>query len=263
MERVDNRLAKSLSAMFFSMTLLSCICYATIFVQPNVPFNPLSPSRATAIAAQVQFAPAPTQPPPTLDQSYPPTWTPTPSRTPGPTKTPTSTRTQTPTKTSTPTPFPYIVTSHSNERNCADVGLKGVVNGSNGLPQGGLQVQYGELGVSGSQFTTTTDGNGRYGALLLPGTDAVGAYRSHTWYAYVLQDGKQASDEFTFTTDPIYARNPSHCDGLDPDEEKKDPDADDDDEDDFTKLGCLPDPCRSSDAIQIKIINWQAQSFGN
>jgi hypothetical protein len=290
MQQLDNRLATALAAMVFGMTILSCICYATIFFQPNIPFNPLSPSRATAIAAAVQIIPGPSQPPPTLDQSYPATWTPTPTKTAGPTKTATSTRTPTPTKTSTPTktptatrtntpapapppprptdtptPFPFIVSSHSNERNCADVGLKGVVNDTSGLPMAGVQVQYGELGVAGSRFMTPlTDGNGRYGALLLSGTDERAAVRSHNWFAYVVINGQQASEEFRFTTDPIYAVNPPHCDGLDPDGGDPDP-TDDDDEnqrDEFLAKGCLLDPCRSPDAVQIKIINWQMQSFG-
>ncbi|MBE7557373.1 MAG: hypothetical protein HS126_40565 [Anaerolineales bacterium] len=273
-QRLDNRWTTVLLALTLGMTLLSVLCYATIFIQPNVPFNPLSPSRATEVALR--------NPPPvatqvvivaTPDQSYPATWTPTPTRTPGPTKTPTDTRTPTPTKTpsptltptptdtntplpptrpptptATPTPFGYFVSSHSSENNCADIGLKGVVNGPDGLPKAGVEIQYGELGVSGSQFTARTDGNGRYGALLLPGSNKVAATSSHNWFAYVVENGQRASEEFKFTTDPIYARNPKHCNDLDDDEE---------DINDSDRKGCIPNPCSSSDAIQIKIINWQ------
>jgi len=108
----------------------------------------------------------------TPDISYPPTWTSTPTKTPGPTKTATDTRTPTPTKTATPTKtptptrtftplpptvllphghanaFPYFVSSHSSENNCADIGLKGVVSGPDGLPQAGVMIQYGEIGVA-------------------------------------------------------------------------------------------------------------------
>lgn len=279
MEQIDNRMATALSAMVLGMTILSCICYATIYVQPNIPFNPLSPNRATAVAAAVLQASAaePVLPQPTLDQSYPATWTPTPTKTPGPTKTATATRTPTPTKTSTPTktptstktntpappppppqptatptPFPFIASSHAAERNCADVGLKGVVNDSSGFPLSGVQIQYGEVGVAGSRFTTGfTDGNGRYGALLLPGSDRNNARRAHTWYAYVLMNGQQASKEFTFTTDPIFANNPAYCRAIDPVEE----------EEEFMEKGCIMDPCRSNDAVQIKVINWSLQSF--
>lgn len=273
----DNRLTTVLVAMFLGMTILSCLCYATIFVQPNIPFNPLSPNRATIVAATTiagQVASAPPAQIATPDQSYPPTWTTTPTNTPGPTKTPTDTRTPTPTKTPTPTrtstptatftptlipppptatytptPFPFIVTSHSSENNCADIGLKGVVNGPDGLPKALVQIQYGEYGVSGSLFSTTTDGNGRYGALLLPGSNETAAKRAHNWFAYVIENGQQASERFIFTTDPIFAENPSYCDGLDPDNE--------DDKDEFEDKGCILDPCKSRDSVQIKIINWQ------
>jgi len=279
MDRLDNRLITVLLAMILGMTILSCLCYLTIFVQPNIPFNPLSPNRATvvaqtAVAAKVAAVPAAQVATP--DQSYPATWTPTPTNTPGPTKTPTDTRTPTPTKTSTPTrtptytptftptpipppptatrtptPFPYFVSSHSSENNCADIGLKGVVNGSNGLPKPFVRIEYGEVGVSGSRFTTTTDASGRYGALLLPGSNETAAKLPHNWYARVLGDGGQASDTFFFATDPIYAENPNYCDGVDPDEE----------EDEFKDKGCILDPCKSRDSIQIKVINWQERDL--
>lgn len=280
MERLDGRLATTLSAMIFGMTILSCICYATIFVQPDVPFNPLSPARATRIAAAAAVAVVQLGPTATLDQSYPATWTPTPTKTPGPTKTATDTRTPTPTRTSTPTrtptatdtstpvpptlpppptatptPFSFVVSSHSSERNCADIGLKGVVNGTDGLPLAGVEVQYGEVGVGGSRFTTRTDANGRYSALLLPGANRSAAVRSHNWYAYILDSGQQASDEFRFTSDPIFAQNPPYCRSFNLDDE--------DEEAEFLEKGCLLDPCRSNDSIQIKIINWQKRSFNN
>lgn len=281
---LDDRVTTVLLTMVFGMTLLTLLCYITIFVEPNVPFNPLSPNRATIIAetavaeqgAAVVVAPVVATP----DQSYPAVWTSTPTNTPGPTKTPTDTRTPTPTKTPTstrtptptntntplpptppptitptPTPFPFFVTSHSAENNCADIGLKGIVNGVDGLPKAGVQIQYGEVGVAGSRFSTTTDASGRYGALLLPGQNETAAKKPHSWYAFVLQSGQQASEQFTFSTDPIFAENPSYCRGLDPDNP--------DDEDEFKDKGCIADPCKSSEAIQIKIINWQLRDFGN
>jgi hypothetical protein len=260
--------------MILGMTILSCLCYATIYIQPNIPFNPLSPNRATTIAEAVATQNASLVSGPiiaTPDQSYPATWTPSPTSTPGPTKTATSTRTPTPTRTPsptrtptptdtltptpipppptathTPTPFPFYVGSHSSENNCADIGLKGTVNGTNGLPKAGVQIQYGEVGVAGSRFSATSDGSGRYGALLLPGSNKTAAKKAHTWFAYVVENGQQASDQFTFTTDPIFAENPPHCSGVDPDDE----------EDEFQDKGCILDPCRSRDSIQIKLINW-------
>ena len=277
MERLDNRTTTILLAIVLGMTILSFLCYLTIYIQPNIPFNPLSPNRATAIAIlRTSEAPVITIPTFTPDNSYPPTWTSTPTKTPGPTKTPTNTRTPTSTKTPTPTrtptptdtstprpptlpppptntstPFPYFVSSHSSENNCADIGLKGTISGVDGLPQAGIQLQYGEIGVAGSRFTTKTDGNGRYTALLLPGANKSLASTSHNWYISVLENGRQASEEFKFTTDPIYAQNPSYCKGIDPDE----------DEDEFVSKGCIFDPCRSDDSIQVKIVNWQMRRF--
>lgn len=282
MANLDNRVTTVLLTMVLGMTLLSILCYVTIFVEPNVPFNPLSPNRATMSAATAFAGQPPSGAGPvvaTADQSYPPTWTPSPTNTPGPTKTPTDTRTPTPTKTSTstptptpthtntplpptvpptatatPTPFPYFVSSHSAENNCADIGLKGVVNGADGLPKSGVQIEYGEVGTAGSRFSATTDSNGRYGALLLPGSNRTAAKEAHTWFAYVVDKGQPASEEFKFSTDPIFAVNPSYCSGLDPDNP--------DDADEFKDKGCLLDPCKSDDSVQIKIINWQLRVFG-
>jgi hypothetical protein len=274
---MDNRVTTVLLSMIMGMTILAILCYATIFVQPNIPFNPLSPDRATLTASQA--APVVILPPTfTPDQSYPATWTPTPTNTPGPTKTATDTRTPTPTKTftptqtptptrtntpvpptlpppptATPTPLPFVVQSHSSENNCADIGLKGIVNDETGLPRAGVQIQYGEIGVAGSRFTTQTDNSGRYGALLLPGSNKPAARQAHDWYAYILENGQRASEEFRFTTDPIYAQNPSHCDRIrddDPDEEERE----------RQRRGCVPDPCKSRDSIQIKVINWQRRA---
>lgn len=272
MANLDNRLTTVLLSMVLGLTVLSIICYAVIYVQPNLPINPLSPKRATVRAnrliASFTATPLPTS---TRETPYPPTWTPTHTNTPGPTKTSTNTRTPTPTKTNTPTrtptstatstsppptipppptntatPFPFVVSSHSGRQNCADTGLEGVVTGSDGLPLPGVEIEYGEIGVPGSRFFSSTDGNGRYGALLIPG-NSPGAYSTHNWYANVIVRGQQASDKFPFTTDPIFARNPSRCDLND--------------DDDNNDAGCTPNPCSSNNAIQIKIINWQLQVF--
>lgn len=282
MRNLDNRMSTVLLAMMLGMTVLAVLCYATIFVQPNIPFNPLSPQRATQVAmvsvATVQAVQAPVSTA-AGDQAYPPTWTSTPTNTPGPTKTSTNTRTPTPTKTPsptrtptatdtrtprppppppppTPTPKPpsFVVSSHSGKNNCADTGLEGVVNGVDGLPEAGVQVQYGEVGVSGSRFVTTTDNNGRYAALLIPGSSRPAAYQSHDWYAYVVEDGQPDSQEFRFTTDPIYADNPDYC-GRDDDDD--DNDNNDNNDGDSLEAGCAIDPCHVNSAVQVKVINWQ------
>jgi len=267
MANLDNRLTTVLLSMVLGITVLSIICYTIIFVQPDVPFNPLSPQRATIIAeAKTTVAPIPTltQPP---AATWPPTWTPSPTNTPGPTKTTTETRTPTPTKTNTstptntstststripptpvppptntPTPFPFAVSSHSSKNNCADVGLQGVVNDVNGLPAANIDVEYGELGVAGSRFKSRTDGNVRYAAQLLSGTSQ-SAYSNHNWFVQISVNGQQASDPFTFTTDPVFARNRKGCDLTD--------------DDTGNDAGCTPDPCRVDGTIQVKIVNWQ------
>ena len=276
----DDRLSTVLVAMFLGMTVLSILCYATIFIQPNIPFNPLSPQRATSVADARLATMIAQQVPPatdTPDAQYPATWTPTPTNTPGPTKTSTNTRTPTPTKTSTPTrtptststntplpptvpptptgtptPFPFLVSAHSGRNNCADTGLEGIVNGPDGLPMAGVQVQYGEIGVAGSRFIATTDNNGRYGALLIPGASKPAAYRSHNWYSYIVESGQRASETFNFTTDPIFADNPDYCARDDDDNANSDNiNANE------NKPGCIIDPCKNSNTIQIKVINWQ------
>lgn len=287
MARLDNQVTTVLLAMVMGMTILSVLCYATIFIQPDIPFNPLSPQRATQVALSEVAQQAAEQgrlPTATLDQSYPATWTTTPTNTPGPTKTATSTRTPTPTKTptptrtptatatptpvpptvpppptATPTPLPYVVSSHSSKNNCADTGLEGVVNGPDGLPMAGVQVQFGEVGVGGSRFIATTDNNGRYAALLVPGSSKPASYRSHNWYAYIVENGQPASGEFKFTTDPIFANNPGHCDSDDDDED----DNTEREEDDGLAPGCTLDPCHTNNAVQIKVINWQRRANGS
>lgn len=278
----DSRLSTVLLTMFLGMTVLAILCYATIFIQPNIPFNPLSPQRATTVAEArlaeleaAQIAAATNTP----DPSYPATWTPTATNTPGPTKTPTSTRTPTPTKTSTPTrtptntatntplpptipptatftptPPPFVVSSHSGRNNCADTGLEGIVNGPDGLPMAGVQIQYGEIGVGGSRFIATTDNNGRYGALLIPGASKPASYQSHNWYAYVVESGERASETFRFTTDPIFADNPDYCAA---DDSGNDNNGNSNANSNKQKPGCIIDPCRNNNTIQIKVINWQ------
>jgi hypothetical protein len=148
--------------------------------------------------------------------------------------------------------------------NCFDLGLWGMVNSADGYPLGGINVQYGEFGVSGSRFVATTDNNGRFDARLLSGQIRSQAIISHTWYSFVVEGGQQLSDTFVFTTDPIYANNEPICERLDPDNPNH---IEEDDEGNeltdeelqemFEEEGCIPDPCRSSDSVQIKVIDWQ------
>jgi hypothetical protein len=136
----------------------------------------------------------------------------------------------------------------------------------------GVEIQYGEIGVAGSRFIARTDANGRYGALLVPGSNKTAAYQPHNWYAYILQNGQPASEQFKFATDPIFANNPSYCTEDDNDDDGNgnnsnnsndgNGNSDPADEDDLP-AGCSIDPCRNSNSIQIKVINWQRREGGS
>ena len=143
--------------------------------------------------------------------------------------------------TPTPTPLPYRVFSHANRNNCADIGVNGIVTGSNGVPLGEVTLQYGEVGVPNSRFLATTDFNGRYSGLLLSGSDRAAVQVSHNWYLYVLENGQPLSPVFEFSSDPIFAKNPKRCGSTS----------------DGKQPGCIMDPCRSTRAIQVKTVNWQ------
>lgn len=262
---LDNRLATVLTAMIFGLTILTCVCFATMYVAPNNPFNPLNPTRIASIReTRIARNPTPTPtntPPPT----WPPTWTPTPTFTPAPTKTPTDTRTPTPTKTHTPTrtptptktptevvpptptpfpPYPYAGTHGESSNNCANIKMSYSVVGDDGEPVAGYQVQYGEIGESGSFFLTEpTQYSEIYGVTLIPGTDRFAVKSAHNWFAYLVLNGEKLSKAFLFTTDPIAADNPSYCDGLDDDE--------------FIEKGCIEDPCQSDDAVNVKHVDFQ------
>jgi hypothetical protein len=296
---MNGRILIVLIAMIVGLALLLLICFITLFLAPDLPFNPLSPARATSIAEiRMTLEPIPTAtftPPPT----YPPTWTPTSTFTPAPTGTATDTRTPTPTDTATPTdtptltrtptplpptdtptvtptptPLPYFVTSHSSMNNCFDFGLWGMVTAEDGLPLGGVNVQYGEYGTAGSQFVVTTDANGRFDALLLAGNIRSQAIISHTWYAFIVENGEQASSTFTFQTDPMIADNPPNCVEQDNDNSNANDNSNSNDNSNANANGndngtdnasgndndgpaCLADPCQSSNSVQIKVIDWQ------
>jgi hypothetical protein len=102
LSQTDDRVLEIVTILVVMMTIFICICYAAIFRNPYVTFNPFKPPTATPWGMAEG-------PPPT----FPPTWTPTATRiptdtptatnTPTVTNTPTSTGTSTPTRTNTPT----------------------------------------------------------------------------------------------------------------------------------------------------------------
>jgi hypothetical protein len=210
------------------MIVVTVLCYGAIFLTYS-PEHPLvlgstEPGGPQGGIPSAQVTPV--EAPPT----YPPTWTPTATFTPAPTGTPTETRTPTPTytPTSTPTtiptstplptatplptktpapsptltPVPYMV-SFENEQNCYDIGMKITVLGVDGLPKEGITIRYGEYGVSGSNFTGTTDVDGQFDPLLLSSNMDSLARKSHVWFAQVIENGKAASDIFKWQSDTI------------------------------------------------------------
>jgi hypothetical protein len=122
--------------------------------------------------------------------------------------------------------------------------MKYSVFDADGEPISGYQVEYGEIGVRGSVFQTgATEFHEFYGVTLIPGTNKSAARESHNWFAYLLQNGEKVSKALLFSTDPMYA---------DPDEVCED----EDDED------CIPDPCTSEDATNVKHVVFRPQELG-
>ncbi len=230
MRGMSNKTATIFLILVVGLTMLTFLCYAAIFIVPEIPFNPYRPSYATARA---EAAIAALQPPAqvnnistaTATSVFGPTWTPT--NTPVPTQTPTPTETRTPTPTSSPTPtstpFPtktptptdtplpptpttpptatppplYTVGRIETENNCSVVRILGIVRDAKGLPLAGVTMQVGEVGVAGSVFNTSpSDANGRYvwdfGA---PDKNA------HTWFVVPLENGQPAVNRYEFATD--------------------------------------------------------------
>jgi hypothetical protein len=275
-----------LLAMMIGLIILTLICLLTIFLNPNVFFNPLSPNRATAIAATrlagiptitLTFTPAPT---------YPPTWTPSATSTPAPTKTATDTRTPTPTDTNTTTttakptrtptrvvppkatpvpPYGYVAQSGPESKsNCANIKLEYSVFDADNEPISGYQVEYGEIGVRGSVFqTVSTEFHEFYGVTLVPGTDKSASRKSHNWFAYLLQNGEKVSKALLFSTDPMYADPAESCSSSSNSNSNSNtnttptPNSNSN-----TNSSCIPDPCTSEDATNVKHVVFRPQELG-
>ncbi len=135
--------------------------------------------------------------------------------------------------------------------NCANIKLKYSVFDRDDEPISGFQVEYGEIGVRGSVFLTgPTEFHEFYGVTLIPGTDKSSSKKSHSWFAYLVENGQKMSKALLFSTDPIYADNPSKCNDLDPEG------------DEFNDEGCILDPCTSEDATQVKHVVFRPQELG-
>jgi hypothetical protein len=225
---LTDRMVNILLFAVLLMIVLTVLVYGVIFLSFS-PEEPLVLGLTGAGGPVAQGRQTPTGPD-ELVPTYPPTWTPTPTETPGPTFTPTETRTPTSTSTFTPTPtplptrtptptdtpaptstftpapsptpLPYTIFEYDRHQNCFDIGMYGVVEDADGFPQGGVVLQYGEQGVAGSNFTTTTDASGRFAVGMIVGNDDL-ADQPHDWFIRVLENGQPASDTFTWRSDSI------------------------------------------------------------
>lgn len=294
MSRFSNNILVVLLAMILGLIVLLLVCFLTIFLQPDVLFNPFSPSRATAIAATQVAQQPPTATPTTPAPTYPPTWTPSATPTPAPTKTPTETRTPTPTYTSSPTvtgtptrtptmvvpptatpvpPYPFLPVNGPDTTNrCSDIKLQYTVKDSTGedaqnLP--GYQIEYGEIGVRGSVFVTEkTEFHDNYGVTLIPGTDKRAAIKSHNWFAHLIYNGEKVSKSFLFSTDPMYADPSERCSDNSNSNDNSSSNSNDNSSGNDNSSngndneGCIEDPCKSGDAVNVKHLVWVPQQEG-
>lgn len=270
MSRISDKVATILLIFVLGITILSLLCFAAIFIEPEVPLNPYPPSHATvraihtvqAMLAQnvIEIPPTPTPSPTSI---FGPTWTPTITPIPSDTATPTETRTPTPTYTSTPTgtPFPtktptptntftplpptplptstplppYRVAGQRTEPNCFVLRVRGRVLDANNLPLQGVSLQVGEVNVPGSVFDITTDANGRYVFDFGGPTD-----RDQSWFVVPRENGRNAADKpFVWQTDANFTvEEDNDDDGID------------------NSL----DKCEFSDSVQIMTVDWRRRA---
>jgi len=176
--------AQAGSVLFMILTVIVLLCYATIYLNPQIVFNPFKPPAAQIVqpttvgVVGVDNTPTPTFTH-TPEQPFPPTWTPT------ATGTPTVTRTPTPTKTPTNTPGPIppfslnqspIFTSQTLYPNASDwwSGVAGEVTTPSGKPVTNAvirvwddfghvwEVKPGDAQAYGSVYGSVYGGHGTY-----------------------------------------------------------------------------------------------------
>ena len=223
--RINDRVALLATVVFLALTVITCLCYLTIFINPQMPLNPFPPPRKVGVAS-----PTPTRTP-EAGATFPPTWTPTHTATPTdtplptdtPTVTPTATNTPTPTFTPTatrtpappptatrthtptpsPTPWPYIqhgytymLPNDKNSAGCSWLGVGGQVYDGQGIPVPGVTVRCWGGGFEG---TSASGSHPEYG----PAGWEVYLYdqpRDQTWNCQVVQGSTGVSPVVTFTT---------------------------------------------------------------
>jgi hypothetical protein len=210
LDRFSDRTLEIATVIVVILIALVILCYATIFINPQVIFNPFPPDTVVpTLVAQATLAPTWTPTPtatPTNTSTPTPTWTPTPlpSSTPTPTDTstptplpPTNTPVPTATKrppppkpTATPTPFPYYYSIAEAGPDCGRTWVWGYVVGANGLAEADVQMRVGN--DQGWRADTWTDGNGRY-EFAFANEPIAGKF-----FVRVFKGGVPRSDQFWF-----------------------------------------------------------------
>jgi hypothetical protein len=211
-DRFDDRTLEIATVIVVVMIALVILCYAIIFINPQVFFNPRKPPRDVALASPTPLFEATWTPSPTATATDTPTptstWTPTPTPTDTATPTatstptplpPTATATRAPTKkppppkpTATPTPWPYDYESAGGRPNCYLTGVHGYVLGANGLPEADVQMRVGN--DQGWRFDTWTDVNGYYQV------DFAQEPKAGKWFVRVFKGGEPRSMMFWWET---------------------------------------------------------------
>jgi hypothetical protein len=217
LSQVDDRVLEIATILVVMMTIFVCLCYAAIFRNPYVAFNPFKPPTATPWGMAEE-------PPAT----FPPTWTPTvtgiPTDTPTVTNTPTVTHTPTATGTATPTatnthtvtptspptvpptatplPTPTLPPRYNLDPGkppegityCAYTEIRVNVSDYDGLPKQGVSVHIwsGDLGFDTMMIT---DSIGQAWKRI-----ADGEYFDATWNIQLLENGFPASEVKTVAT---------------------------------------------------------------
>jgi hypothetical protein len=212
LDRFDDRTLEITTVVVVVVIALVILCYLSIYLNPQVFFNPFKPATPTVVAQSTAAFEATWTPTATATATDTPTptstWTPTPTATDTPTPLPptetntplpTATNTRQPTKpppppkpTATPTPWPYYYESAGARPNCDQTWVHGYVLGANGLPETNVQVRAGN--DQGWRDDAWTDINGFYDFVFATEPQA------GTWFVRVFKGGEARSMQFWFDT---------------------------------------------------------------
>ena len=232
LSRINERVALLVTIIVLVLTVLTCLCYLTVFINPHMPLNPFPPPPEVAVASPTPTTEVVSRP------TFPSTWTPTHTATPTDTPVPTDTPTVTPTPTDTPTPtftptatwtpapptptpppptatpthtpsptatpWPYVlsnVTAKANDLNDAECDWLGVAGRIYGAGVGEIQAGIG-VRVS-SDGWSSTDAFGDHTVYGLLGWEVYldDHPKEGTWYAQVVDaSGNALSERVMFQT---------------------------------------------------------------